>query len=339
MDGGTPVARPTRFGFLFYVNRSGSTLFSRLLSEASPDLFVFPEVGFPLTLLIERRLGRVLAGDRLLRLILADPRRDSLAVSDGTLAQICAETTSCQLELLLTRIAAACHGGQPRAALLKLESLLYVAADIEAAFTRPAFFHLVRDPRAVASSMLRTPVPEKPGFTMARGSIWYAATHWRRYVAAVDDLAQSRAVTEFRYEALAEPEAACASVLSGLGLEPRQTHAAETSYRIGAVDEALHKCVFDDPDPTRSIAWRRELDAGDARVVELLCADSMARRGYDPGPPRSARDDVLLRRARAAHRRAMARHVVRTAGSYLRRNPSALLRRLVLAMRRNPARR
>ena len=80
--------------------------------------------------------------------------------------------------------------------LLKLESYLYVAEDLKRLLVDVCFIHLVRDPRAVTSSMLQTDVPEKPGFKMARGSIWYAAVHWRDYLEGVAALKRQDVVIE-----------------------------------------------------------------------------------------------------------------------------------------------
>lgn len=314
-----------RFAAILYVNRSGSTLLSRRLSE-HPDVFVLPEVQFIEQLLLDRREGARRTGDALFDLVRSDPRRDALGIDDAALRAACRDNAGSDLPALLTALAKARLGRVPAVVAFKRETLIYLLDDLRAVFGPGpgglALVHIVRDPRAVANSMLRTPVPEKPGFNMARGDVVFAARHWRRVLARVRALAPETSVAWIRYENL-QGEEEMPRVLGALGLRDAPSsgrgQADLSRYAIGAIDRELHPLVFGAFDPGRVEAWRTELSRSQIRVVERICGEEMDRLSYPRAMPVAGAVNPEMVAATVQHWRLGASHALRTFALYLRR--------------------
>jgi hypothetical protein len=318
---------PVPVGIILYVNRSGSTLLSRRLSEALPDVFVFPELRFTLDLLAARHLGRPVTHDALVRLMADDPRLGSLGLHAGQIAAA-AQYGAEDLHGLLAALATAALGRRPAAMILKLESYLPFIAALDDAFNHPVLIHAIRDPRAVARSMRATPVPEKPGFDMARGSLFYPARHWRDYVARVATIAARRPVITVRYEA--DPSLVMVEIARALGVPV--TGGGRARFAVAPIDAAIHNNIDGPFQPALGEQWRRDLSMRDIALIETLCGAEMKRAGYPPIAPRPL-EPLAMILARTAYLVATARHALRTAWVYARRSGGArrLLTRLRLA--------
>jgi hypothetical protein len=302
------------FVAILYVNRSGSTLFSRMLSDSSPEACILPELGVPVKLLLMRRSGRHVSGDALYRLVKEDPRSEALQLSDRSLRTLCSNHSSEDLPKFFHALAVAVVGRPVQTVVFKLETLLYVADEAAAAFPALRFIHIHRDPRAVVNSMMRAPVPEKPGFNMARGSLVYAATHWGRYVSAVKRLASTQPVVNIRYEDLGS--GADISELADMKLFLRSERHGTSPYRVAALDNPLHPHVYHEFDPALTEAWRRQLTKREISAIEMLCAVPMRELGYLRALAAPYLKPALLP-FYASHIWAMARHSWRTLAVYL----------------------
>jgi hypothetical protein len=316
----------SRVGVILYVNRSGSTLLSRLLSDASAELFVFPELHFTLGLLAAQRRGRDVDQPSLLRGASRDPRLSALGVDPAMLARLCADHAG-DLHGLLDAIATHRLGHPPRAIVVKLEPYVDFVPELDTLFDTPVLIHALRDPRATVSSMLNTPVPGKPGFDMARGSAVWAARHWVRDTQKVERLAATRTVVPVRYETMvADPAAAIEPVLDALGIEATGNG---PPYVVAGVDAALHPHVHAPVDTRHAQGWRSRLSARDMRAIEAIGGEAMRRYGYRT----EAEVQRLSLGDRVRHWRAMAAHAGGTAWLYAR-DPAkrrALVDRLRLA--------
>lgn len=299
------------FVAILYVNRSGSTLFSRMLSDNSPGASVLPELGFPVRFLLARRFGERLSSDAIFAAIQEDPRFEALGISAERLWRICAGQSLDDLAKLFHALATEFAGGSVNTIVFKLETLLHVADEAVAAFPGLRFIHLHRDPRAVANSMMATPIPEKPGFDMARGSLVHAATHWARYVKSVQRLAARHSVISIRYEDLEtiaeHAELAAMELFLRNGTRNR-------AYRIAALDAPLHTRIYDEFDPARTDGWQRELGANQIAAIEAICSAPMRDLNYvGRSPPRR----IVLVPFYFRHGLAMIRHCWRTLLVYL----------------------
>lgn len=309
----------TRFAMLLYVNRSGSTLLSRLLTDWFEDAFVFPEISFLLHLIIDRSRGKIHKGQSLFDVVSADPRIDALGLDPAALQAICRRASSGDLVAFLTELAVASGGRDKyRVIVFKFETLLYLHDEVLKAFPGLKTIHLVRDPRAVVGSMLRSDLPEKPGFNMARNSLIFAARHWRNYVRRATAVGRAQSLLTIRFESIGhEPEAAKASLSDFLELAASRHGTQQRRYRISKLDRDLHAHVFQPFLEERASSWTNELPEGAVSIVEALCALEMQHFGYAPSVAAPSRFAIL--RAYVAHSVQMLDHTFRTLMVYLRR--------------------
>jgi hypothetical protein len=324
-----------QFAVLLHVNRSGSTFLSRVMRDSSPDIFVFPETLFLIDLIAGHDGGHAHAGEALYDIITADPRRDALAIDDDRLRAICARNSSADIPALLTDLAVAVSGRMPKAIVLKLGVLIYFSLQMRRIFADLKFIHIARDPRSVCNSMLKSELPEKPGFDMARGSIVFAAREWRSYVNLVRAIERDHPVTWIRYEDLrADSLQICRLLLDELGLAPDTAAVAAPAarYRISGIDNKLHALVYDDFNADRVEAWRNELPDRSVRIVETLCRHEMELLGYRHDTPRLRAWQMVP--VLAQHVAAISRHNLRTLRVYSRRRGglAALWKRVHLAL-------
>ena len=324
---------PASFAVLLYVNRSGSTLLSRLLSDGLGDIYVFPEMSFPLDIIRrEAAVGRLGNAD-LIDILSADPRLDAHALDATALDTLCDDYHSYGLRGLLTAIAGKRTGRSPAVIVIKLESYLYSIDALDASLGPIRVMHITRDVRGVASSMLKTPVPEKPGFNMARDDIVYVARHWSRYLNRVGQL--SRDVLWIRYEDLvANPGPVLTRSARFLDLEVQgvEAPAAESRYALSSLDLALHPKVFQAPDATRLQGWKNELTQTQISVISRLSRDDLFAQGYETAEVR--KDDfayAVFYYRYVLHSLLIIRHYGRTAAQLLKAPGgfSLLIRKLI----------
>lgn len=318
-----------RFAMILYVNRSGSTLLSRLLTDWFEDTFVFPEISFLLHLVVDRSRGKIHQGQSLFDVVSADPRIDALGLDPAALHAICRRSSSRDLAAFLTELAVASGGRDAyRVIVFKFETLLYLHDEVLEAFSGLKTIHLVRDPRAVVGSMLRSDLPEKPGFNMARNSLIFAARHWRSYVRRASAVGRAHSVLTIRFESIGrEPEAVVASLSDFLGLLASRHRTPQRRYRISKLDRELHAHVFRPFLEERASGWAAELPERAVAVVEALCAPEM--RQFDYAPSVAAPSRFAMLRSYSAHGVQMLDHTFRTLAVYLRRTDrfSSLSRR------------
>lgn len=326
----------TKFALMLYVNRSGSTLLSRKLSEQSDDICVLPEMGFLLKLLTLREAGVIVKGHDLFKLIASDVRVDALDLSNELLEEISNRNSSSDIASLLTDIAYQRLGRDPALIVFKLNSFIYFRDHLAQALPGLVYIHIVRDPRAVVNSMLKTQITEKAGFDMARGSAVYASKEWRRYVRTLRNDANNGTYFTLKYENLDEKFQGFVRELFGhFSLSLRQAADTKSKYIVSSVDTDIHVNIFKDFQNSRLEAWREELSQEGIEIVECLCWDEMREYGYSPitdGMLTTSRSMAVNYR----HLKSVAINFVLTMLFYLRR-PNALSNlkaRLSLAFRR-----
>lgn len=165
---------------------------------------------------------------------------------------------------------------------------------LKAAYPHAKFVHVLRDPRAVVNSLMRSNVHSS--------NVYYGAKRWLKDVSAGRALkaAYPDDVLEITYEALVrEPETTLHTVCDFLGLPydsamldyHRADHAAYTGYH-GQIHARLHQ----PPDPNRIEAWRQVLSAADIALIEAICLPLMADVGYTPDHANPQADPDRIRR-------------------------------------------
>jgi len=142
------------------------------------------------------------------------------------------------------------------------------------------FIHMIRDPRAVASSITKS--------NIHRSNVYYGAKRWTRYIEAGLELEGKCGddVLRVYYEKLVgNPEGELKKICRFLGVKYseemfgyRETGNREyRNYHSGA-----HEALTGKPDPKKAGAWKKELGKGEVKVVEHICKGWMEKVGYAP---------------------------------------------------------
>lgn len=151
------------------------------------------------------------------------------------------------------------------------------------------FLVMLRDPRAVASSLIRSP--------LHRSNILYAARRWRMDVEAGIELKGSlpEDVLEVRYEELVtEPEGVLRAICRFLGEEYEdgmlRYHLSGTA-KYNRFVSSIHGNLNRPPTPDRLKAWRAHLSERQVNLLEYVARKQIRELGYglevEPRPPAS----------------------------------------------------
>lgn len=147
-------------------------------------------------------------------------------------------------------------------------------------YSRALFIHVIRDPRAVVNSLIRS--------NLHRSNAYYAAKRWVKDVQMGLALKQEYPgdVLELHYEALvSSPVEVLKQVCAFLGVD---FHPDMLSYHQMGKEEytpffdQIHARLSEPPRLDRVEAWRSSLSPRQAALVEALCADTMRLVGYEP---------------------------------------------------------
>jgi hypothetical protein len=149
---------------------------------------------------------------------------------------------------------------------------------LKANYPQAKFIHLIRDPRAVVSSLIRSNVHQS--------NAYFAARRWLKDVKAGLALKEEYPadVLEVRYEDLvSKPEGILQQVCAFLGLsfDPAMLEyqdAGATEY--GGYYEKVHSNLKERPNANRIEAWRKHLLPREIALVESLCGETMRALGY-----------------------------------------------------------
>ena len=273
-----------RFSFLGFVSRSGSTLLSRLLAEHAPELVVLPEFT-ALDLLIGAQEDRVreMTEKQILSLFEMDLQWDNLCLSSERCRTAAAARTMGIRSIaqhIVEAYAEARGIEKATCALLKRGSYFYLQRDIRAIFPEARFIHIIRDPRAVVSSLMRTPNVYMKGVSLGR-DVYHVARAWRRYCEYADFIGRDGApLLEIRYEDLCEDGIGTIRLVSEfleVGYSPKAIRGRHT---VGKREQEIHKLVNRPTQLSRTDAWAKELPAWQGTVVEILVRNRMREKCY-----------------------------------------------------------
>lgn len=275
--------------FLVYDSRSGSTLLSREVVAHLEGVFVTPEIGFDeLFILGEEGLSRLGWSEVLRRLYAGHEFRNFHLDQKDALGLVQPEGTK-PLSLadgiyaLLAEFARYHDKFEPTWLVVKNGSHIRHWRSMMRAFGAGlTIIHVVRDPRAVINSKLRTPRPYCPQEVMAWGGPLLASVRWRRYVRQILCARQQGVhIHEIRYEdMLAKPERIMFGLAQFLGVKLRQVPETRT-YSIPQAERSIHqKVLAPGIDERRWKAWTDELSSFDRFQIESICGQDMMRVGY-----------------------------------------------------------
>jgi sulfotransferase family protein len=278
--------------FLVHDARSGSTLLSDILTRRLGGLYVTPEIAFTRLLKLSGRRGRALPRAGLARRMVTDNLLRNLGVGAAELERIVAglpdpAPASEVIRRVVAAHLAAVDAGRPGCVIVKHGVHVRVWREIAAAFGGDAkFIHIVRDPRAVVSSKLRTTRP----YATHEPQAWYGplvgAWRWRSYSAEMRAAqAAGVAVLDVAYEALLEdPASESRRIAQFLGATMRTAgEIPAPDYRIPDAERMIHALVEGGRVvQARAEAWASELTPRDLRTIEAVAAAEMSARGYPP---------------------------------------------------------
>lgn len=149
--------------------------------------------------------------------------------------------------------------------------------DLLEMFPDAKFIHVVRDPRAVAASVL--PLSFRPN------TAWQAATNWVRLVnsALEFERANPGRVLRFRYEDLVTDSEKYCQLMCEFVNEPFDpgmlVYHKDASQRI--VGGGHFDLVSSPPTKARIDRWKSRLRASQVRVIEAIAGETMAQFGYE----------------------------------------------------------
>lgn len=275
-----------KVAFLVYDSRSGSTLFSRELSARFGDVFVTPEIGFDTLLRMDdamlRKQGwpstllRMYQGHEFINLKipyervlgLVEPKEGALTISDG-------------IKAILHEYARENGMADCQWIVVKNGSHLRYWRVIQKLFKNEIpLIHVVRDPRAVVNSKLRTARPYYPGEVMAWGGVFLASIRWKQYVAGIEEArAAGMNICEIRYEDLVDDIGTVMELVSGF--LKLASEVSGVSYSVPEREKSIHKLVLSSGfERERTEAWANELLTWDRLKVEAVCGKEMKKLGY-----------------------------------------------------------
>jgi hypothetical protein len=263
------ISAPTPF-FLVGCGRSGTSLLRGLLN-AHPLLAIPLESLFIADYL--RAAGRWPL-ERIKALIAREPELREWGLEVGA-----ADLAGCEsvgqvivrLHELYARSKGKIHWGQKTPRLVRHLPLL---ADH---FPQARFIHLVRDPRAVVSSLIRSDVH--------RSTPWHGARRWVVDVGAGlrYEQQQPHRILRLSYERLVEaPEPTVREIMRFVGMEfaPAQLQAGAGAGEYSEFYDNIHANLEGQVSGRFVEQWRDHLTAGEVALVEKLAAPLMETLGY-----------------------------------------------------------
>jgi hypothetical protein len=290
-----PATPTPRFVFLISDSRSGSTLLARELTARVADIIVTTELNF------DPVFARNWGGRSPLLIAKHVASQPNFRVASSSHVQGSPELRhgpegGAQLFKALIEQWLSGHSGglRPDCVVIKNGSHARYGSEIHQVLReRVKFIFLVRDPRSVVASKLRTRRPYAPWEVMAWGGSLIAALRWRSYARNMARAKASGAdVLEIRYEELIrDPRGVLEALARHCGCTVRDIAQPAATYQVPAPEREIHSMVSEEISSRRVSEWTSALRARDRRIVEAVCGSQMRQRGYTP-----TTDDHLFKR-------------------------------------------
>ena len=142
-------------------------------------------------------------------------------------------------------------------------------------FPNAKFIHLVRDPRAIYSSM--KPLPRWP-----IGEPLRLVRTWLHFVSKANALGSYRPdiVMEMRYEDYIRDSSGLRRICDYLGIEFEQPMLEGGGIILPEFTRDQHRLTMRRSDPGQAEAWRTKINPREADVIAALCFEWMVRYGY-----------------------------------------------------------
>jgi hypothetical protein len=151
---------------------------------------------------------------------------------------------------------------------------------IKSVYPTAKFIHVIRDPRAVVNSLIRSNVH--------RSNVYYASQRWLRDVQAGLQLKEKfpQDVKQVLFEDLVtQPEDILLEICTFLGINfdgAVLNYYETTPSEYSTFYREIHSELANKPNTKRINAWRENLSKKQIALVEKLCKDTMSLVGYEP---------------------------------------------------------
>jgi hypothetical protein len=199
---------------------------------------------------------------------------------------------------------------------------------LAAHFVGARFIHVVRDPRAVAASLQKSPVHQSP--------VKYGAQRWAHDVRNGLEFGRRapERCLEVRYEALAaDHDADVSKVCRFIGDEPEpamyEASGADDDRYANRYYQEVHQHVGRDVRSDRTDAWKTSLNEAEIATVEAIAGELMQELGYEPLRKGRPLPDLYSASDRALRSLSQAGHYLRHRTGYL---PCVLSRKARLGL-------
>lgn len=142
-------------------------------------------------------------------------------------------------------------------------------------FPEAKFIHLVRDPRAVAASIL--PLDWGPHSALDAAHFWAQRISFGQ---ALESAHPDKCIRVYYEDILTSPEKTIRRVCDFCGIEFEENMLQGRDFRIPDYTKKQHRLVGSIPDAHRLNAWQGVLDIWQVAVIEVIVGDLMELMGY-----------------------------------------------------------
>jgi hypothetical protein len=281
----------TRFTYLLYVSRSGSTMLANHIASRLEGVLVFPELDF---------VGRLFAyGDDYVRrqsastiekIIHADTKSASLGLTEQCWNELVVSSLgqgiNALLEALSKQYAAVRGQPPPSMALFQRGTLISVVPEIIACDPSAFFIHIYRDPRASINSVVKVRQTEFRDYDnqlMGRMDALGLSHNWSKYVRRVDH-ARGRwpgRILNVRYETYcADNDGQMCRIAEFLKAPLKQTGSGHAALSVAREEAELHRNIAEPPTTGRIDAWQEELTPWRGYIIERSTGELLMEKGY-----------------------------------------------------------
>ena len=283
--------RHTRFAYLLYVSRSGSTMLANQIAGHIDGALVFPELDFVGRLFehgddyIRRQSAKVVQ-----RLIASDTKSETLGLSERHWHDLLLSTQGLGIIAILDHVAKQYaivrNQAPPVVAIFQRGTLLSVVPEIIQCDPSASFIHIYRDPRAAISSVAKIrsrKFREYDSRSMGRVDAVGLSRNWLKYVRRVD-YARTRwptRILNIRYEDYcANNVNHLAEIAKFLQRPVRHDPVALNQLEVARNEVELHTNISKPPTTCRIDAWKQELPRWRGWIIERFTRPLLTQKGY-----------------------------------------------------------
>lgn len=270
--------------FLLYDSRSGSTFFSRILTENLRGTRVTQEIGFEEILKQQDTTNKKIW----LNVIDRTERNNDLRNCDidlGRIKKIIQSSRKISKEIVFNLILSQVLGQYSEKNIIIKNGRHVKYLEELASLIRQdmKILYIYRDPRAVINSKLKTSRPYYPKEVMAWGGVLIAGLQWNHYTKLINkyNKIDRLAVYKVSYEELITQQMnILKNTASFLGIQVKKTSSGK-GYVIPENEGEIHRLVDQKPNKKRLLGWKQELSKSKLKKIECVTGKYMEQLRYE----------------------------------------------------------